>query len=1118
MKKFAEEKGDWFLQFVQDLPALAWAKDMDGRYIYVNAATVQAFGRAADAILGQSDAELFSQETAEVFRKNDQSALELGRRLQTVEVLHDAKGNPRYSLVTKFPIKDGDGTTYVAGTAIDITEQHTVYAQQEFLFQISEMIRTAGDADALMRDITAALGGFVKVDRCLFNEIDLKADREIVVSEFDTVGRSVIGEHRVSAYSPETTALMRSGKTVVNRDSKVDDRTTPYFESVYEPAGERSYVAVPMIRDGQWVGSLWCSSVTTRNWTDQDVQLIEAVAERTWAAVERLRTETSLRQYAERNSLLLELGDLTRNVSDPNEIQKIASDLLGKYLGVSRVAYAEIEGDEAVLRGGYNKGVEPLPERLKYATFGSELVELWKAGEMVVVHDVDADERFDESERANFGRSEIRALVTTTLIKNGKWVAGFSVQNASSRRWSGFEVDLVRDVAERTWDSVERARSESIATRAQRTFFDLVEQAPFGVYIVDSELTVAMVNHGSQEGAFKNVRPLIGRVLEEVMQIIWPADVAADILTRFRHTLETGAPFYSKEFINPREDIERTESYEWELHRIVLPDGSLGVVCYYFDSTRLRAAEMALRESEARVRASETQLRLITDSLPALVSYIGNDGTYKFVNRRYTDWFGVPQENILGRHMKDILGSAALEKLEPYIRKVLSGEQADFETWLNYKAAGERYVHVAYVPDTGPDNKVRGYYALVSDFTEHRHSEDLLRMSEERMKVLTDSFTDYSILSVDPNGLIDSWNPGAVNIFGYSDSEIIGRPIDELFTPEDRSAGVPQQEMKKAAQFGRALDERWHLRKDGSRFYASGVMAPLYIAGNLTGYAKIATDLTEKRRQAEELQRAYEEMELRVRERTQELASANDSLLEQINERRSAERQRITLLQRIVTTQEDERRRIARDLHDQLGQRLTALRLKLSSLGDLCDGEPELNSRVLRLQQIAGLLDSEVSFLTWQLRPQALDELGLAPALQTFVGEWSRHYNKPLDFHNSGVEGLRLNPEVESQVYRITQEALNNVVKHADAERVSVILERIDQALILIVEDDGIGFEADSPPRGPDPRLHGMGLAGMKERAALIGGELEIESERGRGTTIYLRVPIIDVTAVSLNT
>ena len=417
MRQFADEKGAWPLQFVQELSALAWAKDPDGRYVYVNGAALEAFGLDEEAILGRTDGDIFPAETAESFRKNDQLALEQRKRLQTVEVLNGKDGVPRYSLVAKFPLYGPDGTTYIAGTAIDITEQRTVYAHQEFLFNISEMIRVARNADSLMHDAAVALGEFLKVDRCLFNEIDLETDREIVRSEFTRSGASVIGEHAVSTYSPSTTASMRDGKTVVNRDSKTDERTAPYFDSVYGPAGERSYVAVPMMRDVQWVGSLWCSSSLPRNWTDQDVQLIEGVAERIWAAVERLRTETRLRQYAERTSLLLELGDLTRNISDSDQIQMAVADLLGKYLGVNRVTFAEIDGDTAMVRGAYNRNVKPLPERMNYRDLGSRLVEQWSAGIPVVVNDIESDLRFDDTERVKLREVETRAFLTVTYLK-----------------------------------------------------------------------------------------------------------------------------------------------------------------------------------------------------------------------------------------------------------------------------------------------------------------------------------------------------------------------------------------------------------------------------------------------------------------------------------------------------------------------------------------------------------------------------------------------------------------------------------------------------------------------------------------------------------------------------
>jgi len=373
---------------------------------------------------------------------------------------------------------------------------------------------------------------------------------------------------------------------------------------------------------------------------------------------------------------------------------------------------------------------------------------------------------------------------------------------------------------------------------------------------------------------------------------------------------------------------------------------------------------------------------------------------------------------------------------------------------------------------------------------------------------MMETFTDYAIISLDKNGMVDSWNIGAKLIFGYDESEIIGQPGDILFLPEDIANGVPEQEMKTAREKGRAMDERWHIRKDGTRFYASGVMMPLYLGRTLTGYAKIASDLTERQRQKEELERAHSELELRVAERTRELAESNRALIEEAKARSAAEAERVQLLHRLVTSQEMERRRIARDIHDQLGQRLTGLRLKLESLKSVVGKDPDVASRVKRLQEISERLDSEVSFLAWELRPTVLDDLGLVEALQTYVKEWMRHTETDADFQAIKVGRERFDLNVETHLYRIAQEALNNINKHAKAENVTVMLEKRDRELILIVEDDGKGFDPTKVAR-PRKSGRGLGLIGMQERATLIGGELDIESSEN-GTTIYVRVPAFE--------
>ncbi|VTT96339.1 sensory box protein : PAS domain S-box OS=Thiocystis violascens (strain ATCC 17096 / DSM 198 / 6111) GN=Thivi_3000 PE=4 SV=1: MASE1: PAS_4: PAS_4: PAS_3: PAS_3: PAS_3: PAS_3: PAS_3: PAS_4: HisKA: HATPase_c: Response_reg [Gemmataceae bacterium] len=149
-------------------------------------------------------------------------------------------------------------------------------------------------------------------------------------------------------------------------------------------------------------------------------------------------------------------------------------------------------------------------------------------------------------------------------------------------------------------DITARKRSEEEAETSRRTLHALVEQCPFGIYIVDADFRIASVNAGSVDKAFVNVRPLIGRPFEEAMRIIWPEPVATEVLAVFRRTLATGEAYRSADFVNPRADIGQTEGYEWELHRLTLPDGRYGVVCYYYDSTRLRLAQQALQDADRK--------------------------------------------------------------------------------------------------------------------------------------------------------------------------------------------------------------------------------------------------------------------------------------------------------------------------------------------------------------------------------------------------------------------------------------------------------------------------------------------------------------------------------------
>lgn len=260
----------------------------------------------------------------------------------------------------------------------------------------------------------------------------------------------------------------------------------------------------------------------------------------------------------------------------------------------------------------------------------------------------------------------------------------------------------------------------------------------------------------------------------------------------------------------------------------------------------------------------------------------------------------------------------------------------------------------------------------------------------------------------------------------------------------------------------------------------------------------------EKLRSEAKLRLAHKELEQRVQDRTRELAEINKKLKKENEQRRFNEKERVRLIKELITTQEEERRRIARDIHDHLGQQLTVLRLNLKSLKSSFGNEKAFTEKMKETEQIAKQIDSDVSFIARQLRPSILDDLGLSDALINYVEEWSGHFGIKTKIHTKTSQEYDLSSEVETNLYRIAQEILNNTIKHSEADRVSVLLEKTNGEIVLIVEDNGKGFDPEKILK----RKKTLGLTGIRERAALVGGTVEIESAPDTGTTVFVNIPV----------
>ena len=271
--------------------------------------------------------------------------------------------------------------------------------------------------------------------------------------------------------------------------------------------------------------------------------------------------------------------------------------------------------------------------------------------------------------------------------------------------------------------------------------------------------------------------------------------------------------------------------------------------------------------------------------------------------------------------------------------------------------------------------------------------------------------------------------------------------------------------------------------------------------------------LEEQRRNELQLWQAHEQLADRARQletlvelRTAKLARSNEQLRREIAERQQAEAAREVLRRQLLGAQEEERRRIARELHDQMGQNLTALNLGLKSLLDAGSRAENLPRLVRPLQELATQTARDLHRVALQLRPAALDDLGLVKAIRNLTETWSARCHIAMDFE-ADYEATGISSEIETTLYRIIQEALNNVAKHSGAKRVGVVLRRATDHIQTIIEDDGRGFDTSRAPSTANG--HGrLGLLGIQERLGNIGGSLNVESAPRRGVTLIVRIPI----------
>lgn len=483
---------------------------------------------------------------------------------------------------------------------------------------------------------------------------------------------------------------------------------------------------------------------------------------------------------------------------------------------------------------------------------------------------------------------------------------------------------------------------------------------------------------------------------------------------------------------------------------------------------------------EQALVAATTEWEQTFNSIPDQLCILDLNGVILRANKAMRDRFEPIHGDLVGLNYNLCYYGTSTPDPQPPWAAVLSGASCVVvETKL---PALEGWYLVANYPLFDAKGTQWGAKLAVRDITEHKQAQKALReidieqkrtqaalkQAEEKYRGIFENAIE-GIFQSSPDGRFISANPAMARMFGYDSAEEL---IKDRWDIESQHYVDPRRRklfMKLINEKGLVQGfELQAYRKDGSIIWISEhVRAVLDDNGALLYYEGIVEDVTE---------------------------------------RKQVEAERVELLRRLVSAQEDEQRRISRELHDQMGQSLAALLLGLKSLKDSVKEESTTES-IQRLQDITNRIADEMHSLIRELRPTALDDLGLQTALANYLEEWSQRSSVEIDFHCNGLLDQRLGTQLESTIYRIAQEAVNNAIKHAKAKNISIILEKRGNRVLLIVEDDGGGFDAEALLKMPAKNRR-LGLLGMRERVALVGGSLSIESTPGIGTTVLVHIDI----------
>lgn len=647
-------------------------------------------------------------------------------------------------------------------------------------------------------------------------------------------------------------------------------------------------------------------------------------------------------------------------------------------------------------------------------------------------------------------------LVETSTGERRMW------EYYNSLRTEGVATPIVRGMAR---DITEQRRAEKAMSDLRHELELTMNSMEEGVHRVDLKGDIVFENPAAARMLGWGVAELLGK----------PAHLT------MHHTREDGTPYPTEEcpiYATFRDGITRQVADEVFWRR----DGTSFPVEYMTapmrnDRNEIVAAVVTFRDiterkqAEEIVRSSEQRLRNVIDGLgpETFVGLMTPDGTLIEANKPALAAAGLKPGDVLGKPFEQTYWWSYSEPVQQQLREAIEraahGEASRYD--VQARVAENQFIVIDFSlqPLRDETGKVVFLVPSANVITERKQAEAALRQSEERYRELFENAKD-AIYVHDLSGRYTSVNRAAEQLSGFTREEILGKHYSNFVSPRDLKH-VRTNLCRKLDEENETIYEVDVVTRSGQRVPAEISSRLIYENGVAVGVQGTARDITDRKR-AQEALRIYS--------------------------------------QRLIQVQEAERENIARELHDEIGQVLTAVRINLQSIQRSC----RTADCVPRLDESIGIVDEalgRVRELSIELRPSLLDDLGLTAALRWYVDRYAQRTGIIAEVLSSFEEDGRLPRELETACFRIAQEALTNVARHARAGSVSVQLERSRERMLLTVMDDGVGFDIDKLRKSASA-ASALGLRGMEERALAVGGHIEIDSGLERGTRVRATFPL----------